>query len=139
MNLLQLVCHEEAITILKFMAEQLANDMETKQLISTYRDAHLGSQAIHLAATTGNIQIIEILMEQFLSDANQLTLGKQSVHHCAAQRNNGIVSIFVFNRCHGIQVNSVDKKGATALHFAIISLQLKNVQALIKLGANPNA
>ena len=52
------------------MAEQLANDMETKQLISTYRDAHLGSQAIHLAATTGNIQIIEILMEQFLSDAN---------------------------------------------------------------------
>jgi ankyrin repeat protein len=33
----------------------------------------------------------------------------------------------------------VDKKGATALHFAIISLQLKNVQALIKLGANPNA
>lgn len=33
----------------------------------------------------------------------------------------------------------MDKKGATALHFAIISLQLKNVQALIKLGANPNA
>jgi ankyrin repeat protein len=32
-----------------------------------------------------------------------------------------------------------DKKGATALHFAVISLHLKNVQALIKLGADPNA
>ena len=39
----------------------------------------------------------------------------------------------------GVDVNHADKKGATALHFATISLQLKNVQALIKLGANPNA
>lgn len=70
MNLLQLVCHEEAITILKFMAEQLANDSETKKIISTFRDAHLGSQAIHLAATTGNIQIIEILIDKFHSVAD---------------------------------------------------------------------
>ncbi len=57
----------------------------------------------------------------------------------AAQRNDGIVSIHLFTLCHGIDVNHADKKGATALHFATISLQLKNVQALIKLGANPNA
>ena len=57
----------------------------------------------------------------------------------AAQRNDGIISIHFFTSCHSIDVNHADKKGATALHFATISLQLKNVQALIKLGANPNA
>lgn len=31
-----------------------------------------------------------------------------------------------------------DSKGATALHFAAISCLIKNVQALIKLGADPN-
>jgi len=56
--------------MLKFMAEQLANDSETKKRISTFRDAHLGSQAIHLAATTGNIQIIEILIDKFHSVAD---------------------------------------------------------------------
>ena len=38
-----------------------------------------------------------------------------------------------------IDVNFVDDKGATALHFATISHLIKNVQALIKLGADPNA
>jgi len=37
-----------------------------------------------------------------------------------------------------LPINSSDLKGATALHFAVISIHLKNVQALIKLGADPN-
>jgi len=37
-----------------------------------------------------------------------------------------------------MKVNSSDLKAATPLHFAVISIHLKNVQALIKLGANPN-
>ena len=31
-----------------------------------------------------------------------------------------------------------DKNGASSLHFAVIGLYLKNVQALIKIGADPN-
>jgi len=38
-----------------------------------------------------------------------------------------------------IDVNFVDDKGATALHFATMGHFIKNVQALIKLGADPNA
>ena len=59
--------------------------------------------------------------------------------HCAAQRYEGVLSIFLFNRCHNIGLLHSDKKGSTALHFATISMHIKNVQALIKLGAEVNA
>lgn len=45
----------------------------------------------------------------------------------------------MFNRTHEIDVKAVDENGATALHTACISLLIQNVQALLKLGANPNA
>lgn len=44
----------------------------------------------------------------------------------------------MFNRKYNLSVNQADLKGATALHFAVISMHNKNVQALIKLGADPN-
>ena len=43
MNLLQLVCHEEAVSILQYMVTQLENDSETKRLLRSHRDGHLGS------------------------------------------------------------------------------------------------
>ena len=49
------------------------------------------------------------------------------------------MSIILFKKWYNIGVQHLDKKGATALHFATISLHLKNVQALINLGADPNA
>ena len=64
----------------------------------------MGSQAIHLAAATGNRYIIEVLMLAFESDPYENTLGNQTVMHCAAQRYEGVLSIFIFNRCHGIGV-----------------------------------
>ncbi len=45
----------------------------------------------------------------------------------------------MFSRVYKIDVNFVDDKGATALHFATMGHFIKNVQALIKLGADPNA
>lgn len=59
--------------------------------------------------------------------------------HCAAQRYDGILSIFIFTRLHDIDVKAVDDKGATALHFACVNLLIQNVQALLKLGCDPNA
>jgi len=58
--------------------------------------------------------------------------------HCAAQRYEGVLSIFLFARCHNIGVQMVDKNESTALHFATMSMHIKNVQALIKLGADVN-
>lgn len=52
--------------------------------MSKHRDSHLGSQVIHLAASTGNTEIIRTLIEKYGSDIKEQTLGKQTVHHCAA-------------------------------------------------------
>ena len=99
----------------------------------------MGSQAIHLASASGNRYIIEVLMLDFDGDPFELTSGNQSVMHCAAQRYEGVLSIFIFNRCHKITIKSRDRKGSTALHFAVTSMHIKNVQAFIKLGADVNA
>lgn len=64
---------------------------------------------------------------------------KQTVLHCAAQQYEGIASLFLFSRRFNIEVGQRDERGATALHFATIGLLIKNVQALIKLGADPNS
>lgn len=44
----------------------------------------------------------------------------------------------MFYNNYNVLYTTQDLKGATALHFAVIGLQFKNVQALLKLGANPN-
>ena len=87
----------------------------------------MGSQAIHLAAATGNRYMIECLMLAFDSDPFEMTMGNQTVMHCAAQRYEGVLSIFLFHRCHGIFVNYCDSMGATALHFATVNMHIKNV------------
>ena len=107
--------------------------------MAQHRDEHMGSQAIHLAAAQGNRYMIEVLMLDFDADPFEMTLGDQTVIHCAAQKYEGVLSIFIFNRCHGIAVTHVDKGGVTALHFATVSQHVKNVQALIKLGADVDA
>lgn len=42
--------------------------------MAKHRDAHMGSQAIHLAATTGNRMIIETILGDFFADMNETTL-----------------------------------------------------------------
>lgn len=61
MNTLQMVCHEESIKILRWLTAQVPFD--DRRELAEYRDSHLGSQAIHLTATTGNLEIIRHLIE----------------------------------------------------------------------------
>lgn len=75
MNLLQLVCFEEASLILDTMRHKFANDEIAKRAMAQHRDSHMGSQAIHLAAATGNRYMIEVLMLDFEGDPYESTDG----------------------------------------------------------------
>ena len=75
MNMLQVICSEEAIAILDFVRAKFSNDKTSKQKLAQHRDKDIGSQAIHLAAATGNRYIIEVLMLDFESDPYELTTG----------------------------------------------------------------
>ncbi len=99
----------------------------------------MGSQAIHLASASGNRYIVELLLEKYGADPREKTSGQQSVIHCAAQRYEGVLCIFIFAKIHKINVKASDSKGVTALHFATVNMLIQNVQALLKLGADPNA
>ena len=66
-------------------------------------------------------------MLDFGGDPYEETAGNQTVMHCAAQRYEGVLSILLFARCHHIGVTQMDRQGATALHFATISMHLKNL------------
>lgn len=96
------MCHEEALEILKWLTVKLNEYPRIKSLMVSYRDGKLGSQALHFASTTGNRELIEILLLQYSADLHDVTLGKQTVHHCAAQMHNGIASIFLFNRTYNL-------------------------------------
>lgn len=75
---------EEATQILEFMRYKFAQDEKTKLDMAKHRDSHMGSQAIHLAAATGNRYLIEVLMLDFEGDPYLNTMGNQTVMHCAA-------------------------------------------------------
>jgi len=75
-----------------------------------------------LASATGNRYIIDILLEKYGADKTEKTSFNQTVIHCAAQRYEGVLSIFIFNRMHKVSVKLPDSKGATALHFACVNM-----------------
>ena len=49
------------------------------------------------------------------------------------------MSILILVKNHGYNVNVKSKIGATPLHFAIVKKEVKNVELLIRFGADVNA
>lgn len=59
--------------------------------------------------------------------------------HCAAQKKEGIVSIyFLKDNYRDFDANVLDDQGASPLHYAIMSIEENNIQALLSLGADIN-
>lgn len=58
MNILQLVVFEEAIRIFDYLTRFMINDSILRINLGKHRDSHMGSQAIHLAAASGNRNFI---------------------------------------------------------------------------------
>ena len=101
--------------------------------------SELGFIAVHLACYLGNLRILEILHEKFNADWNQRTSHGLSPLHCAAQRKEGIVSIYYLKHHQpDFDPNIVDKFKATPLHYAIMSLEEFNIQIFLSLGSEIN-
>lgn len=72
-------------------------------------------------------------------DVNSKMHNELTTMHCAAQTYHGILSILVLSKQFMMQVNQLDSKNATPLHFAAMYRECKNVELLIKLGADLDA
>ena len=94
----------------------------------------------HLACFLGDLEILKILNEKYKVDFNQTTrTGKLTGLHCAAQRKEGIVSIYYLkDNFAGFDPNMMDANGATPLHYAIMSIEESNIEAMLSLGSDIN-
>jgi ankyrin repeat protein len=95
--------------------------------VVNHKDAHIGSKAIHFAAASGKREVIEMLIYDFGASIHELTEGRQSVIHIAAQKYSGVYSILLFCAVMNLNPRRVDNNKSTALHFAALSGHLKNV------------
>jgi len=98
-----------------------------------------GVQAVHLAGILGNLEILRILHFKFHANFYARTEKGLTILHCAAQRAQGIVTIyFLADIMNDFDPDVLDKHGASPLHYAIMSIEENNIQALLSLGANIN-
>jgi ankyrin repeat protein len=96
-------------------------------------------QAVHQVMSFGILSQIELVVEEFGADVRARMHNKLSTLHCAAQSYSGYLSILVLVQKYKLSPDIRDNFNATPLHFAIINKEFKNVELLIKLGANVNA
>ena len=89
--------------------------------------------------TLGNRELIDILIDEFNAPLDVKAHNEMNVMHFAAQYYNGYISILILVKKHSFSVNSKDKIQATPLHFAILKKEVKNVELLIRFGADLDA
>ena len=104
-----------------------------------------GVCAVHQAASIGNRRILSIIVDEFKCDLNTFSEQGLSALHYAAQNYRGYLSLLLMKHQYDGKrqfVFNVDVKSkllATPLHFAVIFRECKNVELLIKMGADLDA
>lgn len=124
-NMVMLACHYGSTKILKYLIEKVANSdsnpAKIKRELSHLKVSLGGIQPSHLACFIGNLDILKKLNERFDVDFEEQTENGLTGLHCAAQRKEGIVSIYYLNQIlKNFNANVCDKFGATPLHYAIM-------------------
>lgn len=94
---------------------------------------------MHQVMAIGNKTLIDCLINQFKADIHVKTHKQLSIMHCAAQHYTGYLSILILAKQHDFDVNVRDEIEATPMHFAILKCEFKNVELLIKFGADLDA
>jgi ankyrin repeat protein len=83
--------------------------------------------------------MVTTLIEKMHANIHTKMHNNLSTMHCAAQTYGGFLSILMLHDRYQVEVNQLDAKMATPLHFAVLQCECKNVELLIKLGANLDA
>ena len=119
MNILQAACYFSSEAIVKYLKDRFANDKKGMIELTEYQEPFGGNMAIHFAVLKGSKKIIDILMTDFKASPTSLTSNGLSILHCAAQYERGTLSIEMFTKEGGMNVDERDSFNCTPLHFAV--------------------
>jgi len=97
-----------------------------------------GRTCLHLAATTGNISIVELLVEHKADVFSKDTAGDTPLHSAASVGNVAVLGL-LFTKYGANCIHAVSANGDTLLHKAVKEIQVNMVKSLFDYGANPVA
>lgn len=138
-----LCCHYNSVKVLNYLYTNIVgnspNPREVKKELLSPKCAEGGVSAVHLASFFGNLEVLRILSDKFDADFGEKTERGLTPLHCAAQRKEGIVTIYFLKDTYKyFDPNVVDVYGGTPLHYAIMSIEEYNIHALMSLGSDIN-
>lgn len=99
-----------------------------------------GITALQVAAVTGSLDVVKVLVEQFGDDLMTLTPQKETMLHLGAMADEPKMIDFIIERCGigGLDPNAQRSDRATALHIAVARGHANFVTALLKAFPNLN-
>ncbi|EPS38466.1 hypothetical protein H072_7783 [Dactylellina haptotyla CBS 200.50] len=109
--------------------------LEEKYLIIDQRDRD-GNSALHVAATNGRVELLDLLLAKGADIAAQNTLERTPLHAAAENGHHEFIKAIL---SHSRDVNLADRKCTTALGIASIRGDLWTVELLLQHGAGISA
>lgn len=94
------------------------------------------STALHLAAESGNVKLLILLLSYPKTNPNLTDVEGQTSLHLAAR--NDFKDIIIILLKHNAEVNKSDKMGCTPIHNAVFIGNEEMVHILLESNANPN-
>jgi ankyrin repeat protein len=86
----------------------------------------------------GSKKILDYVLEDLQADKSSKLQDGNSIMHCAAQFYEGFLPLLVLIKSYNQDVNQKDAQGGSPLHFAVTEGEHKNVELLIRHGADVN-
>lgn len=88
----------------------------------------------------GDIEVLEVLDKVFGANLDDVSNKGLTCLHFSTYRTNSLASFYYLRENQQrFNPNARDQNGGTGLHYALTSLEEKNMQAMISLGVDLNA
>lgn len=116
--------------------DEFQSHIDANKDLLNVKDEDHGNVPLHIAASKGNIEMIQYLVRKGASLNIQDVYGNTALHYALDKSNNDIAFYLLKNGC---DVNISDYRGNTPLHTAALRNNYDGVAALLKYGGNPDA
>ena len=84
LNVLQTICFYNAESMIEVIRERFKDDEGCSFQLGDYGEPYQGNKALHFAVLSGNMHIIDFILNELKADPKQVTKTGLNALHCAA-------------------------------------------------------